>query len=197
MTGRFVTVSSGQPPFSSSLKTLILYHLHFRHVISHLSGRNTLFEHLVHPNNKSAGYAVVAFIYLFSPAYNLGMNGNLGLYITEILPYHLPLRGMAIFQFWTLGFIALSTFAIPVGLADMTWRFYCIFIGWVVVEFGVVWWLFPETKGPSLEEIAILFDGPGRLDPERIARDIKDEKDTSVQVVEDVREEEAIGRAQQ
>ncbi len=32
------------------------------------------------PNNKSAGYAVVVFLYLFSPAYNLGMTGNLALY---------------------------------------------------------------------------------------------------------------------
>ncbi|KAH7008938.1 lactose permease [Ilyonectria destructans] len=111
------------------------------------------------PSNKSAGYAVVAFIYLFSPAYNLGMIGNLGLYITEILPYNLRLRGMAVFQFWTLGFIALSTFAIPVGLEDMGWKFYTIFIGWVIVEFGVVWWLYPETKGPPLEEICHIFDG--------------------------------------
>ncbi|OAL51975.1 lactose permease [Pyrenochaeta sp. DS3sAY3a] len=112
------------------------------------------------PTNKAAGYAVVVFLYLFSPAYNLGLNGNLGLYITEILPFHLRLPGMAVFQFWTLGFIALSTFAIPVGLQNMGWHFYTIFIAWVVVEFGVVWWLYPETKGPSLEEIALIFDGP-------------------------------------
>jgi len=122
----------------------------------------------INPSNKSAGYAVVAFIYLFSPAYNLGLNGNLGLYITEILPYNLRLRGMAVFQFWTLGFIALSTFAIPVGLENMAWKFYTIFIGWVVVEFAVVWWLYPETKGPSLEEIAVIFDGPQRYS-EKIA----------------------------
>ncbi|KXH30962.1 lactose permease [Colletotrichum salicis] len=40
-------------------------------------------------SNKAAGGSVVAFLYLFSPAYNLGLNGNLGLYITEILPYSL------------------------------------------------------------------------------------------------------------
>ena len=28
-------------------------------------------------------------------------------------------------------------------------------------EIFVVWLVYPETKGPSLEEIAFIFDGPG------------------------------------
>lgn len=108
----------------------------------------------------SAGIVVVVFIYLFSPAYNLGLNPNLGLYITEIVPYTLRLRGMAVFQFWNLGFILFTTFAIPIGLESIGWKLYCVFVAWVVVEGVVVWWTFPETKGPTLEEIAVIFDGP-------------------------------------
>ncbi|KAJ0422802.1 general substrate transporter [Aspergillus carlsbadensis] len=111
-------------------------------------------------SNRSAGIAVVAFVYLFSPAYNLGLASNLGLYITEIVPFNLRLRGMAVFQFWNLGFILFSTFAIPIGLDAIGWRLFCVFVGWLVVEFVVVWWTFPETKGPTLEEIAVIFDGP-------------------------------------
>jgi sugar porter (SP) family MFS transporter len=111
-------------------------------------------------SNKAAGIAVVAFIYLFSPAYNFGNTGNLGLYITEILPFSLRLRGMAVFQFWNLGFIALETFAIPVGLANLGWKFYFVFIAWVTVNTIGVYIFFPETKGPALEEIAAIFDGP-------------------------------------
>jgi sugar porter (SP) family MFS transporter len=110
--------------------------------------------------NKSAGIAVVAFIYIFSPAYNFGNTGNLTLYFTEILPYTLRLRGTAIFQFWSLGFTALETFAIPVGLQNLGWKFYFVFIAWVVLNTIVVYFVFPETKGPSLEEIAVIFDGP-------------------------------------
>ncbi|KAL2821296.1 hypothetical protein BDW59DRAFT_164327 [Aspergillus cavernicola] len=112
------------------------------------------------PAKSSAGIAVVVFIYLFSPAYNLGLNSNLGLYITEIVPYTLRLRGMAVFQFWNLGFSLFSTFAVPVGLDALGWKLYCIFVAWVVVEGVVVWCTFPETKGPTLEEIAVVFDGP-------------------------------------
>ena len=139
------------------------------------------------PANKSAGYAVVAFIYLFSPAYNLGLNGNLGLYTTEIVPYHMRLRGMAVYQFWTLGFIALSTFAVPVGLQNMAWRFYIIFIIWVVVEFVVVWFVYPETKGPSLEEIALIFDGPAAVggDVKHMTDDLEKSPDSNVVVIEE------------
>ncbi|KAH6706411.1 lactose permease [Leptodontidium sp. MPI-SDFR-AT-0119] len=112
-------------------------------------------------SNKAAGGAVVAFLYLFSPAYNLGLNGNLGLYITEILPFHLRMRGQACYQLFATSFTLLTTYAFPVGLQNMAWKFYLIWLPWVVVEFAIVWLVYPETKGPSLEEIAEIFDGPG------------------------------------
>ncbi|KAL1896561.1 hypothetical protein Sste5346_004595 [Sporothrix stenoceras] len=111
-------------------------------------------------NNKAAGYAVVVFLYIFSPAYNLGWNGNLGLYIPEILPFHLRTKGLSFFYFVQLCFQILSTFAVPIGLENIHWRFYTIFVVWIMVEFVGVYLLFPETKGPSLEDIAYIFDGP-------------------------------------
>lgn len=112
------------------------------------------------PTNKAASYTVVVFLYLFSPAYNLGFNGNLGLYIPEILPFHLRTKGLSFFYFVQFCFMILSTFAVPIGLENINWRFYTIFVVWVVVEFIGVYLMFPETKGPTLEDIAYIFDGP-------------------------------------
>ncbi|KAG5789091.1 hypothetical protein H9Q69_011858 [Fusarium xylarioides] len=110
--------------------------------------------------NKAAAYTVVAFLYLFSPAYNLSFNSNLSLYIPEILPYRMRTKGLSFFYFVQFCFIMLSTFIVPIGLRDITWKFYIIFIGWVMVKFVGVYLVFPETKGPSLEEIAWIFNGP-------------------------------------
>lgn len=119
--------------------------------------------------NKAAGYAVVVFLYLFSPAYNFGFNGNLGLYIPEILPFSIRTSGLAFFYLVQFEFMILSTFAVPVGLENIQWRLYTVFIGWIVVELVVVYLLFPETQGHSLEEVACIFDGP-RADDENICK---------------------------
>ncbi len=47
----------------------------------------------------------------------------------------------------------------PIGLEDLAWKFYFVYIAILVIECLCVWFLFVETKGPTLEEIAILFDG--------------------------------------
>lgn len=124
-------------------------------------------------SNKSAGYVVVAFLYLFSPAYNLGLNGNLGLYITEILTFSLRMPGLALFQLAQTCFSILSTYTTPIGLENLAWKYYIIWIPWVCVELLGVYLFFPETKGPSLEEIAILFDGEAATGDHRIFQDVE------------------------
>ncbi|KFY09917.1 hypothetical protein V491_07900 [Pseudogymnoascus sp. VKM F-3775] len=136
------------------------------------------------PHNKAAGGAVVAFLYLFSPAYNLGLNGNNGLYVTEILTFSLRMRGQACYHFFSTCFTLLTTYAFPVGLQNMAWKFYLIWVPWVLVEIFVVWLVFPETKGPSLEEIAIIFDGPqaGGLDVEKLELEVEQEEGKGTEV---------------
>ncbi|KAM0323614.1 hypothetical protein ACHAPQ_008601 [Fusarium lateritium] len=139
--------------------------------------------------NKAAAYTVVAFLYLFSPAYNLGFNGNLGLYIPEILPYRMRTKGLSFFYFVQFCFMMLSTFTVPIGLEDINWRFYIIFVVWVMIEFIGVWFVFPETKGPSLEEIACIFDGPDAV--AGYAADVRGEGKTP-SLVEHVPNKEAV-----
>lgn len=61
----------------------------------------------------------------------------------------------------------------------MKWKFYLIWVPWVLLEIFVVWLAFPETKGPSLEEISIIFDGPqaGGLDVEKLELEVEQEEE--------------------
>ena len=39
------------------------------------------------------------------------------------------------------------------------WHYYIVFCCLLGILFAIVWFMFPETKGHSLEEIAQIFDG--------------------------------------
>lgn len=47
----------------------------------------------------------------------------------------------------------------PIGLQHLAWKFYFVYIAILVIECLCIWFLFVETKGQTLEEIARLFDG--------------------------------------
>lgn len=56
-----------------------------------------------------------------------------------------------------------NTFVNPIALDAIAWRYYIVFIV-VLMAFGVTaYFFYPETKGYSLEQIAVIFDGPDAL----------------------------------
>lgn len=53
-----------------------------------------------------------------------------------------------------------NIFVNPIALEAIAWRYYLVFVA-VLVTFGVTaWFLYPETKGYTLEQMATVFDGP-------------------------------------
>ncbi|KAI3556672.1 sugar transporter [Colletotrichum abscissum] len=132
----------------------------------------------VETGNRHASYTTVAFIYLYSGVHNLGWTGAQMLYIVEILPYTIRAKGMAMFSLVAGICGAFNTYVNPLGIAAMSWKFYFFYVGWIIVQFIVVYLFFPETKGPSLEQIALLFDGRdaqmGRVNV--VAEEMLDEK---------------------
>ncbi|TKX21191.1 sugar transporter-like protein 27 [Elsinoe australis] len=114
-------------------------------------------------NDKSAGTAVVAMLFLFYAAYNLAFNALLYSYPVEVLPY--PIRGMgfSVLMFFGKAAIFVNALVNPIGLGALGWRYYCVYVGWLVVEVAVVWGLFVETKGLNLEAVAGRFDGEEKV----------------------------------
>jgi len=81
-------------------------------------------------------------------------------YTVEIYPYTLRGRGLAFSVSVTMAGLILGQFVNPIALESIGWRYYIVFCILLFIMIILVWFLFPETKGRTLEEIAELFDGP-------------------------------------
>ncbi|KXH67983.1 lactose permease [Colletotrichum salicis] len=109
--------------------------------------------------NKDAGPAVLAMIFLFYGVADFAWPGLTVAYCSEILPFSIRAKGLAM----CLGVTALSgvlnQYGNPIGLSSLAWKFCFVYVVILVIEVVCIWFLFVETKGPTLEEIAVLFDG--------------------------------------
>ncbi|CAD0051493.1 unnamed protein product [Aureobasidium pullulans] len=48
----------------------------------------------------------------------------------------------------------------PVALENIGWHWYIYYCVWIACIVAIVYFFFVETRGPTLEEIAVIFDGP-------------------------------------
>ncbi|KAJ9126147.1 hypothetical protein QFC24_002420 [Naganishia onofrii] len=112
----------------------------------------------IHPN-KSAGNAVLAMIFLYYLFYNLAMSPLLVAYTVEILPYRIRAKGLIIMNLAVNCALVFNQYANPVALKAISWKYYIVFDIFLAFEFVFCWFFIKETKGHSLEEIAVLFDG--------------------------------------
>ncbi|KAL2148142.1 hypothetical protein VTH82DRAFT_8743 [Thermothelomyces myriococcoides] len=98
------------------------------------------------------------WIYAYSPAYNLCFNALTYTYLIEIFPFAQRARGIAIFQFWGKAAQFFGTNVNPIGTQAIGWKFLLVYCCWIFAEAVMIWFLWPETSGRSLEELAFLFE---------------------------------------
>ena len=80
-------------------------------------------------------------------------------YPCEIWPYRLRSRGLTVAFVSTVLAIFFNTFINPIALAAIGWKYYVVFVV-VLIFFGVTaFFAYPETRGHSLEQMAVIFDG--------------------------------------
>ncbi|GAA6029518.1 hypothetical protein JCM8097_003718 [Rhodosporidiobolus ruineniae] len=79
-------------------------------------------------------------------------------YSTEILPFSMRASGMALFIWMQNATLCVNQFVNPIALDKYAWKWYFIFLVALVIFLVVIYFTFVETKGLSLEEIALLFD---------------------------------------
>ncbi|KAH8659861.1 general substrate transporter [Xylariales sp. PMI_506] len=109
--------------------------------------------------NAAIGTAVIPFLFIFFGGYDIAMTPFLTAYPCEIWPFQLRSRGLTATWVATILAIFFNTFVNPIALAAIGWRYYIVFVAVLCVMLVVVWFSYPETKGRTLEQIAVIFDG--------------------------------------
>ncbi|CAJ2503064.1 Uu.00g104580.m01.CDS01 [Anthostomella pinea] len=122
--------------------------------------------------NNAAGIVVVVCLFIYYFHYDIAWTPLLFGYTTEIFPYSLRSKGIALELLSIYSSLIVAAFCNPIGMENLGWKYYIVYCCLLVVFLFIVFFLFPETKGHSLEEIAALFDG----DDARISDDARDDK---------------------
>ncbi|QRV98587.1 Sugar (and other) transporter [Ceratobasidium sp. AG-Ba] len=114
--------------------------------------------------DKAASHAVLAMIFLYSPAYNMGYNALTYTFLVELFPFTVRSKGITLFQWWGRAAGFFNQYVNPIGIANAGWKYYISYCIWLLFEVCFVYFMFPETSGRTLEELTFLFE------PEEVKR---------------------------
>ncbi|KAF3004452.1 hypothetical protein G7054_g7175 [Neopestalotiopsis clavispora] len=107
----------------------------------------------------STGLAVIPFLFIFFAGYDIALTPFLTAYPCEIWPFRLRSRGLTVTWVAAITAIFFNTFVNPIALDSIGWRYYIVFVVVLLIMFVTVFFCYPETRGRSLEQIAVIFDG--------------------------------------
>ncbi|KAJ5762187.1 uncharacterized protein N7511_005569 [Penicillium nucicola] len=107
----------------------------------------------------STGVAVIPFLFIYFAGYDIAMTPLIVAYPVEIWPFRLRSRGIIVTWLTTICAMLFNTFVNPIALSAIGWRYYLVFVAVLVVFAFTVFFAYPETRGFSLEQMAIVFDG--------------------------------------
>jgi MFS family permease len=108
--------------------------------------------------SQSAAYLVVVFLFLYNGGFNIACNPLAYSYPTEILPYSIRTKGLSVMVAIGQLLLIVSQYANPVAIAAIGWKYWLFFLGMLVLMLAGVYFTYPETKGLSLEELAMLYE---------------------------------------
>ncbi|KAJ7342655.1 general substrate transporter [Mycena albidolilacea] len=110
--------------------------------------------------NVAGAHASIAFIFLFGIIYAFTYTPLQALYCAEVMSQDMRAKGMAVHILISniAGFI--NTFANSVGLKNLSWKYYFVFVAWDLIASVLWYFLGVETVGRTLEQLDTIFDAP-------------------------------------
>ncbi|KAJ5817207.1 hypothetical protein N7447_009440 [Penicillium robsamsonii] len=111
----------------------------------------------------TVGTAVIPFLFIYYAGYDIAFTPLLLAYPAEIWTTSLRAKGVAISMMSNYMALVFNQLINPIAFESISWKYYFVFLGVLLVVLVVVWKTYPETRGRSLEEIACIFDGEARV----------------------------------
>ncbi|PPQ71097.1 hypothetical protein CVT24_009848 [Panaeolus cyanescens] len=123
--------------------------------------------------NPAGANAAVAFIFLFGFFYSITYTPLQALYPAECLAYNTRAKGMAFYALAVSCASFVNTYAGPIALERITWKYYIVYIAWDLFECAVIYFCAVETKGRTLEELDEIFAAPNPVKKSTSKHEIK------------------------
>lgn len=127
-----------------------------------------------HAHNRTAAGCVLIFDFIATACFPIGLFLIPFMYASEIAPTRIrpQITAMSAGLNWSFNFLVAEV--TPVAFASIGWRYYLVYLCTNALGFVVFYFLVPETKGRSLEDIDSIFtEARNLLDAPEVARRIQ------------------------
>ncbi|KAL2205545.1 MFS general substrate transporter [Sarocladium strictum] len=136
-----------------------------------------LSANFVQSKDETTGRCVVAFIFITMFFYDIAWTPLLQAYPVEIFPYRLRGRGLSVTYISSFSGLVLVTQVNPMAMEALSWKYYIVFCCVLACLLVVIWFLFPETKGLTLEEIRVVFEDIPNADMKQYNTELGNKED--------------------
>ncbi|KAF2643703.1 general substrate transporter [Massarina eburnea CBS 473.64] len=115
---------------------------------------------IAYPNNINhvADYVCIFFIFIYTFGYSVGFGPAAWVYGSEIFPTNFRARGLNIAASASSIGSVISSQTWPIGMNTIGSKTHFIFMSTNLVSAIIIWFLYPETSGRTLEDMEALFN---------------------------------------
>jgi hypothetical protein len=133
------------------------------------------------PDLQASGYAAATMIYIYAVGYCFSWAAIPWIYANEIFPTRIRGLAMAICTavHWLMNFMIARS--VPYMISNIGYGIYLVFAACLTLAVPFIYFLVPETKGRSLEDIGAVFEKSRTQTMED--RDVEKESVMQVEVV--------------
>ncbi|GAA5972899.1 hypothetical protein JCM11641_003993 [Rhodosporidiobolus odoratus] len=110
-------------------------------------------------NSQAAGLANVAMLYLYDFTFFLVCGPLFFSYQVECLSYSMRAKGALVWGIANKLISIFNSYVNSIALGNIGWRYYIVYNVLLAAQLVAMYFLVVETKGFTLEEIAVMFDG--------------------------------------